>query len=125
MKEIENKSYSGISNAIAMANLPFSTKAKFSIAAGYGTYMGNHSLAVGIMSNKDFVNYKASLSLNNKGNLGLGLGIAYTFDVNDEEKVKLNKELARLNQLEKESKEKDKRINDLEKKLEEILNKLK
>ena len=47
MKEIENKSYSGISNAIAMANLPFSTKAKFSIAAGYGTYMGNHSLAVG------------------------------------------------------------------------------
>ena len=28
MKEIENKSYSGISNAIAMANLPFSTKAK-------------------------------------------------------------------------------------------------
>ena len=55
----------------------------------------------------------------------LGLGIAYTFDVNDEEKVKLNKELARLNQLEKESKEKDKRINDLEKKLEEILNKLK
>ena len=125
MKEIENKSYSGISNAIAMANLPFSTKAKFSIAAGYGTYMGNHSLAVGIMSNKDFVNYKASLSLNDKGNLGLGLGIAYTFDVNDEEKVKLNKELARLNQLEKESKEKDKRINDLEKKLEEILNKLK
>ena len=125
MKEIENKSYSGISNAIAMANLPFSTKAKFSIAAGYGTYMGNHSLAVGIMSNKDFVNYKASLSLNNKGNVGLGLGIAYTFDVNDEEKVKLNKELARLNQLEKESKEKDKRINDLEKKLEEILNKLK
>ena len=125
MKEIENKSYFGISNAIAMANLPFSTKAKFSIAAGYGTYMGNHSLAVGIMSNKDFVNYKASLSLNNKGNLGLGLGIAYTFDVNDEEKVKLNKELARLNQLEKESKEKDKRINDLEKKLEEILNKLK
>lgn len=125
MKEIENKSYSGISNAIAMANLPFSTKAKFSIAAGYGTYMGNHSLAVGIMSNKDFVNYKASLSLNNKGNLGLGLGIAYTFDVNDEEKVKLNKELVRLNQLEKESKEKDKRINDLEKKLEEILNKLK
>ena len=125
IKEIENKSYSGISNAIAMANLPFSTKAKFSIAAGYGTYMGNHSLAVGIMSNKDFVNYKASLSLNNKGNLGLGLGIAYTFDVNDEEKVKLNKELARLNQLEKESKEKDKRINDLEKKLEEILNKLK
>lgn len=125
MKEIENKSYSGISNAIAMANLPFSTKAKFSIAAGYGTYMGNHSLAVGVMGNKEFVNYKASLSLNNKGNLGLGLGIAYTFDVNDEEKVKLNKEVARLNQLEKESKEKDKRINDLEKKLEEILNKLK
>ena len=101
IKEIENNSYSGISSAISMANLLFSTKAKFSIAAGYGIYMGNHSLAVGIMSNKNFVNYKASLSLNNKGNLGLGLGIAYTFDTNDEEKVKLNKELARLNQLEK------------------------
>lgn len=125
IKQIENKSYSGISSAIAMANLPVSTNARFSIAAGYGTYMGNHSLAIGFMGNKNLVNYKASLSLNNKGNLGLGLGIAYTFDVNDEEKVKLNKELARLNQLEKESKEKDKRINDLEKKLEEILNKLK
>ncbi len=101
IKEIENNSYSGISSAISMPNLLFSTKAKFSIAAGYGTYMGNHSLAVGIMSNKNFVNYKASLSLNNKGNLGLGLGIAYTFDTSDEEKVKLNKELARLNQLEK------------------------
>lgn len=125
MKEIENKSYSGISNAIAMANLPFSTKDKFSIAAGYGTYMGNHSLAIGFMGNKNLMNYKASISLNSKGNLGFGVGVAYILGTKDEEKVKLNKELERLNQLEKESKEKDKRINDLEKKLEEILNKLK
>ncbi len=125
IKQIENKSYSGISSAIAMANLPVSTNARFSIAAGYGTYMGNHSLAVGFMGNKDFVNYKASLSVNSKGNLGFGVGVAYILGTKDEEKTKLNKELARLNQLEKESKEKDKRINDLEKKLEEILNKLK
>ena len=125
VKEIENKSYSGISSAIAMANLPVSTNARFSIAAGYGTYMGNHSLAVGVMGNKDFVNYKASLSVNSKGNLGFGVGVAYILGTKDEEKTKLNKEQARLNQLEKESKEKDKRINDLEKKLEEILNKLK
>ncbi|CAM3569845.1 YadA-like family protein [Pseudostreptobacillus hongkongensis] len=125
MKEIENKSYSGISNAIAMANLPVSTKDKFSIAAGYGTYMGNHSLAIGFMGNKNLMNYKASISLNSKGNLGFGVGVAYILGTKDEEEVKLNKELARLNQLEKESKEKDRRINDLEKKLEEILNKLK
>lgn len=125
VKEIENKSYSGISSAIAMANLPVSTNAKFSIAAGYGTYMGNHSLAVGFMGNKNLVNYKASLSVNSKGNLGFGVGVAYILGTKDEEKTKLNKEIARLNQLEKESKEKDKRINDLEKKLEEILNKLK
>ena len=125
IKQIENKSYSGISSAIAMANLPVSTNARFSIAAGYGTYMGNHSLAVGFMGNKDFVNYKASLSVNSKGNLGFGVGVAYILGTKDEEKTKLNKEIARLNQLEKESKEKDKRINDLEKKLEEILNKLK
>ena len=125
VKEIENKSYSGISSAIAMANLPVSTNAKFSIAAGYGTYMGNHSLAIGFMGNKNLVNYKASLSVNSKGNLGFGVGVAYILGTKDEEKTKLNKELARLNQLEKESKEKDKRINDLEKKLEEILNKLK
>lgn len=125
VKEIENKSYSGISSAIAMANLPVSTNARFSIAAGYGTYMGNHSLAIGFMGNKDFVNYKASLSVNSKGNLGFGVGVAYILGTKDEEKTKLNKEIARLNQLEKESKEKDKRINDLEKKLEEILNKLK
>ena len=125
VKEIENKSYSGISSAIAMANLPVSTNARFSIAAGYGTYMGNHSLAIGFMGNKNLVNYKASLSVNSKGNLGFGVGVAYILGTKDEEKTKLNKELARLNQLEKESKEKDKRINDLEKKLEEILNKLK
>ena len=125
VKEIENKSYSGISSAIAMANLPVSTNAKFSIAAGYGTYMRNHSLAIGFMGNKNLVNYKASLSVNSKGNLGFGVGVAYILGTKDEEKTKLNKEIARLNQLEKESKEKDKRINDLEKKLEEILNKLK
>lgn len=125
IKQIENKSYSGISSAIAMANLPVSTNARFSIAAGYGTYMGNHSLAVGFMGNKNLVNYKASLSVNSKGNLGFGVGVAYILGTKDEEKTKLNKEIARLNQLEKESKEKDKRINDLEKKLEEILNKLK
>ena len=125
IKQIENKSYSGISSAIAMANLPVSTNARFSIAAGYGTYMGNHSLAIGFMGNKNLVNYKASLSVNSKGNLGFGVGVAYILGTKDEEKTKLNKELARLNQLEKESKEKDKRINDLEKKLEEILNKLK
>ena len=125
VKEIENKSYSGISSAIAMANLPVSTNARFSIAAGYGTYMGNHSLAIGFMGNKNLVNYKASLSVNSKGNLGFGVGVAYILGTKDEEKTKLNKEIARLNQLEKESKEKDKRINDLEKKLEEILNKLK
>ena len=71
------------------------------------------------------MNYKASISLNSKGNLGFGVGVAYILGTKDEEEVKLNKELARLNQLEKESKEKDRRINDLEKKLEEILNKLK
>ena len=125
MKEIENKSYSGISSAIAMANLPVSTNARFSIAAGYGTYMGNHSLAIGFMGNKNLVNYKASLSVNSEGNLGFGVGIAYILGTKGEEKTNLNKDLARLNQLEKESKEKDKRINDLEKKLEEILNKLK
>lgn len=125
IKQIENKSYSGISSAIAMANLPVSTNARFSIAAGYGTYMGNHSLAIGFMGNKNLMNYKASISLNSKGNLGFGVGVAYILGTKDEEEVKLNKELARLNQLEKESKEKDKRINDLEKKLEEILNKLK
>ena len=125
IKQIENKSYSGISSAIAMANLPVSTNARFSIAAGYGTYMGNHSLAVGFMGNKNLVNYKASLSVNSEGNLGFGVGIAYILGTKGEEKTNLNKDLARLNQLEKESKEKDKRINDLEKKLEEILNKLK
>ena len=125
VKEIENKSYSGISSAIAMANLPVSTNARFSIAAGYGTYMGNHSLAIGFMGNKNLVNYKASLSVNSEGNLGFGVGIAYILGTKGEEKTNLNKDLARLNQLEKESKEKDKRINDLEKKLEEILNKLK
>ena len=129
INKIESNSYAGVANAIAIANLPVSTNAKFSVAAGYGTYMGNNSMALGVVGNQGAFNYKASASLNDKGKLGFGLGISYTIKTKDAEIIKTKNESTRLNNLEekyeKESKEINKRINDIEKKLDKILKRLK
>ena len=129
INKIESNSYAGVANAIAIANLPVATNAKFSVAAGYGTYMGNNSMALGVVGNQGAFNYKASASLNDKGKLGFGLGVSYTIKTKDAETIKTKNESTRLNNLEekyeKESKEINKRINDIEKKLDKILKRLK
>ena len=126
---IEQNSYSGIANAIAMANLPVSTNDKFSISAAYGSYMDSDSVALGINGNDGAFNYKASASLNDKGNIGVGVGVSYTIKTKDVETIKTKNESTRLNNLEakyeKESKEINKRISALEKQMEKILKRLK
>ena len=126
---IEQNSYSGIANAIAMANLPVSTNDKFSISAAYGSYMDSNSVALGVNGNDGAFNYKASASLNDKGNIGVGVGVSYTIKTKDVETIKTKNESTRLNDLEakyeKESKEINKRISALEKRMEKILKRLK
>ena len=126
---IEQNSYSGIANAIAMANLPVSTNDKFSISAAYGSYMDSNSVALGVNGNDGAFNYKASASLNDKGNIGVGVGVSYTIKTKDVETIKTKNESTRLNNLEakyeKESKEINKRISALEKQMEKILKRLK
>lgn len=126
---IEQNSYSGIANAIAMANLPVSTNDKFSISAAYGSYMDSNSVALGVNGNDGAFNYKASASLNDKGNIGVGVGVSYTIKTKDVETIKTKNESTRLNDLEakyeKESKEINKRISALEKQMEKILKRLK
>ena len=126
---IEQNSYSGIANAIAMANLPVSTNDKFSISAAYGSYMDSNSVALGVNGNDGAFNYKASASLNDKGNIGVGVGVSYTIKTKDVETIKTKNESTKLNNLEakyeKESKEINKRISALEKQMEKILKRLK
>ena len=80
IKKIDEKSsfaLSGVSNAIAMANLPqVMGDNKFNLSAAYGYYGGSHALAVGFSGTNEKQNfvYKLSGSVNNSGNLALGAG---------------------------------------------------
>ena len=67
----------GVSNAVAIANLPnVSGDKKFNLATSYGYYGGSHSVAIGFSGINDKQNfiYKLSGSVNTKGNLALGVG---------------------------------------------------
>ena len=114
MKDIDEKStlaLSGVSNAVAMANLPqVMGNKKFNLAASYGYYGGSHAVAVGFSGTNDKQNfiYKLSGSVNNKGNLAFGIGAGVMLgEVNNKDKKienleKTNKELLeRVAKLEK------------------------
>ena len=70
----------GISNAVAMANLPQVAsygKYKHMLTAAYGNYAGVNALALGLSGTTDSrrITYKISGSVNTKGNLAFGTGI--------------------------------------------------
>ena len=70
----------GISNAVAMANLPQVAsygKYKHMLTAAYGNYAGVNALALGFSGTTDSrrITYKISGSVNTKGNLAFGTGI--------------------------------------------------
>ena len=70
---------SGVANAIAMANLVqvnSYSDYRHNLSAAYGYYGGSHALAIGfsgVTKDRRLV-YKLSGSVNNKGNLALGVG---------------------------------------------------
>lgn len=81
----------GISNAVAIANL-IQTYGH-NLSAAYGYYGGAHSVAIGFTGVEGKLGYKLSGSLNNKGNLALGLGISVNLDKkNNEDLRKIVKE---------------------------------
>ncbi len=95
---------SGISNSIAISNLPqVSENNKYSISAAYGYYGKNISLAIGFSgrtNNKNLI-YKLSGSVNNELNIGFGGGLSYQFgDIDNTSNIE-----KRLDKLEKENQE--------------------
>lgn len=105
----------GVSNAIAMANLPqVSENKKFSLATSYGYYGGTHAVAVGfsgINDKRNFI-YKLSGAVNSKGNLAFGVGAGVMFGDNNSEHSKTSK---KVEELERELKEYKDKVNRLEK----------
>ena len=71
---------SGVSSAVAMANLPQVSSyhdRRHMFSAAYGRYAGESSISVGLsgVSKNNRVTYKVSAALNSKGNLAWGAGI--------------------------------------------------
>ena len=97
VKEVVKKSdlaLGGISNAVAMANLPqVMGDRKFNLAASYGYYGGSHSVAIGFSGTNDKQNfiYKLSGSVNTKGNLALGVGAGVMLGSVDNKDKKIEK----------------------------------
>ena len=123
VKEVDKKSdlaLGGVSNAVAMANLPqVMGNKKFNLAASYGYYGGSHAVAVGFSGTNDNQNfiYKLSGSVNSKGNLAFGIGAGVMLgSVNSKDK--------RISDLENRLKEQTEKTNRLEKQLEKVMKRL-
>ena len=123
IKEVDKKSdlaLGGVSNAVAMANLPqVMGDKKFNLAASYGYYGGSHAVAVGFSGTNDNQNfiYKLSGSVNSKGNLAFGIGAGVMLgEVNNKDK--------RISDLETRLKEQTEKTNRLEKQLEKVMKRL-
>lgn len=114
----EKYSNSGISTAVAMANLPQVSSMsgyRYNVAGSYGMYKGESAFALGLsgINKKGTIVYRASGSLNTKGNIALGIGLGYQFDkienVDNETKgrvVSLEKEVMNYKEKDRLSQEK-------------------
>ena len=124
--EKSNLALGGVSNAIAMANLPqVMGNRKFNLSASYGYYGKSHSLAIGfsgVNSKGNFI-YKLSGAVNNQGNLGLGAGFGIMLgEINTSTDENIKKELKVL----KEERKQDKKvIENLRKQVDELYKMLK
>ena len=68
----------GVANAIAMSSMTQPREGLVNITGAYGTYGGEHALAVGISGNTERFSYKLGVSTNMRGNVGVGLGFGMT-----------------------------------------------
>ena len=130
----------GVANAVAMANLVqvnSYSDYRHNLSAAYGYYGGSHALAVGFSGTNEERNfvYKLSGSVNNKGDLAFGVGAGVMLGDKDERltteystKLKsVEKDLVEANKKIKEYEERQKatdiKVKELERKLNQILNK--
>ncbi|QXW65420.1 OmpA family protein [Streptobacillus moniliformis] len=76
-----NGALGGVANAIAVASIPQINGKGHNIGASYGYYEGHSAFALGLsgINERGNVLYKANLSLNTRGNVGIGAGIGYQF----------------------------------------------
>ena len=109
-----------IALALAVANMPQISTKEHIITAGLGIYKGEQALAVGIngITRNRVLSYKASATLNTKGNVGFGLGLGYQFG-NDIYKDEDNK----IRELEKKNSELEEKVEYLMKKMNELIKK--
>ncbi|WP_308557999.1 YadA-like family protein, partial [uncultured Sneathia sp.] len=136
----------GVANAVAMANLVqvnSYSDYRHNLSAAYGYYGGSHALAVGFSGTNEERNfvYKLSGSVNNKGNLALGVGAGVMLGDVDEYNInklnvkKVTKKLEfaneKIEKYEKRQQETDKKIKELseykensEKRIQELEKKL-
>ena len=101
VSEKSNLAVSGISNAVAMSNLPqVNEESKYNLSAAYGYYGSSHSVAVGFSgtNNRRNVVYKLSGSINSFGNVAVGLGVGVAIK-------KYDKSIENLSKVEREFKE--------------------
>ena len=101
VSEKSNLAVSGISNAVAMSNLPqVNEESKYNLSAAYGYYGSSHSVAVGFSgtNNRRNVVYKLSGSINSFGHVAVGLGVGVAIK-------KYDKSIENLSKVEREFKE--------------------
>lgn len=116
----KSESNVGIALALAAANMPQISTKEHIITAGLGFYKGEQALAVGIngITRNRSLSYKASATLNTKGNVGFGLGLGYQFgrDIDKEKDYKIK-------ELENKNSELEEKVEYLMKKMNELIKK--
>ena len=122
IRSIENKSYSGIASAIAMANMPTYSSVinGYELNIAYGNYMNAHSIAFGMSGKYNKVSYKISGGINNKGNISFGLGLGFRLSKNNvfDNQVLQNTDRKRIFELEN-------KLSSLEKEYKDLIEKVK
>ena len=92
LKELNDKNYSGIANAMAMAGLPQSSN-KFGIYVSYGMYNGSSAFALGVNGKKNNFSYRLNTGIDTSAKIGLSMGVGYEFgSINNNDEITLLKE---------------------------------
>ena len=119
INEKSNLALSGVANAIAMSSMTQPREGLLNITGAYGTYGGEHALAVGISGNTERFSYKLGVSTNMRGNVGVGLGFGMTVVSSTKDDVIKRMEKKILDYM-KESKEQNEKIKELENEMKEL-----
>ncbi|WP_288892490.1 YadA-like family protein [uncultured Sneathia sp.] len=114
-----NLALGGVANAIAMSSMTQPREGLVNITGAYGTYGGEHALAVGISGNTERFSYKLGVSTNMRGNVGVGLGFGMTVVSSTKDDVIKRMEKKILEYM-KETKEQNEKIKELENEMKEL-----